>query len=333
MTDFKLPDPKKTSGKVLGIGLLAAAGLLGYYYLLPFLLTIVWGTVELAAGIAVGATLLWILLSKKFWTRGRIILEAVGEMLFKGFVEMNPFTILTMSLDKAEKEREDLMEQNKLLQGQESKLYMQVRENQDIMRVSSEEVRILQDKLRKNPGDEDAQLQLETSTTNFNNAKDFVDTVSPIHSDIKKLVVFTEKAYRKSGNALNNAKNTVAMQRAKYDAVTAGRSALTKAWRAFTGSPEMNKAAGIALAKLQTDIANKVGAIRTTLKATSDIMNERDLKDAAKVSLAAQTVEQLNIDQTFDYTPSVEALTGGSVTPQTAGEIKKNKYLDYLNKK
>lgn len=330
MADFKLPDPKKGTGKILGLGLLAAGGLMIYWYLLPFLLTIVWGTVELAIGIAVASVLAWILLSKKFWVRTRMILEALGEIMFKGFVEMNPFTILTMSLDKAEKEREELMEQNKLLQGQESKLYAQVKQQQQLMRESAEEVKIVQDKLRKNPVDEDAALALETSTTNFNNAKDFVDTVAPIHADIQKLVVFTEKAYRKSGNSLKNAKNTVLMQKAKYEAVTAGRNALSKAWKAFTGDPEMNKAAGIALAKLQTDIANKVGAIRTTLKATSDIMNERDLKDAAKVSLAAQTVEQLNIDQTFDYVPSVETLTGGSVTSQTQGEIKKNKYIDYL---
>ena len=330
MADFKLPDPKQTSGKVLGFGILAGLGLIVYSYLLPWLNGIVWGTVELATGIAVASILLWILLSKKFWVRTRIILEALGEILFKGFIEMNPFTILTMSLDKAEREREDLMEQNKLLQGQENKLYVQLEENRDLMRQSAEQVRIIQDKLRKNPADEDAALQLETATTNFNNAKDFVDTVYPIHADIQKLVVFTEKAYRKSGNSLKNAKNTVLMQKAKYEAVTAGRNALTKAWKAFTGDPEMNKAAGIALAKLQTDIANKVGAIRTTLKATSDIMNERDLKDAAKVSLAAQTVEQLNLDATFDYTPSVDQLTGGSVTPLTSGEIKQNKYLDYL---
>lgn len=328
MADFKLPDPKKTSGKVVGIGLLVALGLLGYYYLLPFLLTIVWGTVELAIGVAVASVLLFILTSKKFWKRSRIILEALGEIMFKGFVEMNPFTILTMSLDKAEEERTELLNQNKLLQGQEAKLYTQLQEQRDMMRVSAEEVRICQDKLRKNPEDEDAALQLETSTTNFNNSKDFVDTVAPIHLDIKKLVAFTEKAYRKSGNSLKNAKNTVLMQKAKYDAVTAGKSALTKAWRAFTGDPEMNKAAGIALAKLQTDIANKVGAIRTTLKATSDIMNERDLRDAAKVSIAAQTVEQLNIDETFDYIPSVEQLTGGSAVP--VAEPTKNKYLDYL---
>lgn len=330
MADFKLPDPKKGSGRILGIGILGALGLVTYSYLLPWLNGIVWGTVQLGIGIAVASVLAWILLSKKFWVRSRIILEAVGEIIFGAFVNMNPFTILTMSLDKAESEREDLMEQNKLLQGQESKLYTQLKDQQQLMRESSEEVRILQDKLKKNPNDEDAQLQLETSTTNFNNAKDFVDTVAPIHEDIKKLVIFTEKAYRKSGNSLKNAKNTVLMQKAKYEAVTAGRNALNKAWRAFTGDPEMNKAAGMALAKLQTDIANKVGAIRTTLKATSDIMNERDLKDAAKVSLAAQTVENLNIDATFDYVPSVDVLTGGSVTPQTQGDIKKNKYLDYL---
>ncbi|HEV7736952.1 MAG TPA: hypothetical protein VGO47_06215, partial [Chlamydiales bacterium] len=190
MADFKLPDPKKGSGRILGIGLLAGVGLLTYSYLLPFLLSVVWGTVELAVGIAVSAFLLWILLSKKFWVRSKMILEAIGEMIFSGFVQMNPFTILTMSLDKAESEREDLMEQNKLLQGQESKLYQQLKEQQQLMKEAAAEVDICRSKLRGNPGDEDAALQLETSTTNFNNSKDFIDTVAPIHADIQKLVTF-----------------------------------------------------------------------------------------------------------------------------------------------
>ena len=327
MADFKLPDPKKTSGRILGIGLLAGAGLLFYAKILPFLLNIVWGTVELAIGAAVAGVLLYILMSPKFWKRTKIILDTLGEIVFGWFIEMNPFTILQLQLDKIEGEREDLMKHNSTLRGQESRLSKEIQEHQREMKIAAEEVNICKRKLALNPEDEDNVLALETATNTFNNSKDFVDSVVPVYEDIKKLVDFTEKAYRKSGNALKNARNTLAVQRRKYEAVTAGENAMKKALRAFTGDPEMNKAAGIALEKLQKDIANKVGTIRTTLKATSTLMNERDLRDAAKVNMAVQTIESLNMDEALDYTPSVELLTQGS----SVGKVPvANKYLNTL---
>jgi len=329
MADFKLPDPKKTSSKVLGVGLLAGLGLLFYAKILPLLLTVVWGTVELAIGAVVAGFLLYILMSPKFWRRSKMIVDTLGEIIFGWFIEMNPFTILQLQLDKIAEEREDLMKHNSTLRGQESRLAKEVAEQQHEMKVAAHEVEICKQKLALNPNDEDIALSLETSTNTFNNAKDFVDSVMPIHNDISKLVEFTEKAYRKSGNALTNARNTLNVQRRKYDAVKAGESAMKKALRAFTGDPDMNKAAGIALEKLQKDIANKVGTIRTTLKATSSLMNERDLRDAAKVNMAVQTIENLNMDKALDYVPSVELLTQGASVPKVQLA---NKYLNTFKK-
>lgn len=326
MADFNLPDPKKTSGRVLGFGLLAGAGLLFYSKILPFLISIVWGTTELAVGAIVAGILLYILLSPKFWRRIKIILDTLGELIFGWFIEMNPFAILELQLDKIEKEREDLMTHNSTLRGQESRLTKEIEEHKNEMQIAAKEVSICKNKLQSTPNDEETLLSLETSTNTFNNSKDFVDSVEPILNDISKLVDFTEKAYRKSGNSLKNARNTLSVQRRKYEAVTAGENAMKKALRAFTGDPEMNKAAGIALDKLQKDIANKVGTIRTTLKATSSLMNERDLRDAAKVSMAVQTIENLNVDTAFDYVPVTIPSNAISKEPV----LKANKYLNNL---
>ena len=325
MADFKLPDPKGNSGRILGLGLLAGAGLLFYAKILPFLISIAWGTVELGIAAAVAGVLLYILTSRKFWTRTKIILDSLGEMLFGWFIEMNPFVILELQLSKIEKDREDLMKHNSSLRGQESLLAKEIAEHQNEMRIAAEEVEICKRKLSLNPNDEDTHLALETSTNTFNNSKDFVDSVTPIYNDIKKLSEYTEKAYRKSGNALKNARYTLTAQRRKYELVTAGENAMKKALRAFTGDPEMNKAANIALEKLQKDIASKVGTIRTTLKATTSIMNERDLRDVAKLNMAVSTIESLNMDESLDYTPAIDGAQGVGVPVMTH-----NKYLQTL---
>lgn len=326
MTDFKLPDPKKTSGRVVGALVLGAIGLLTYAKILPWLNSVVWGTVELAIGVASAAFLVWILTSKKFWKRCRIILEGLGQLAFGWMVEMNKWAIMENQLNSIEEDRTGIMEANKRLQGQEVSLQVQLHENNQLMKQSAEEVEICRRKLAANPNDEETALQLESSTVTFNNAKDFVDEITPLHHDIRTLVEQTEKAYRKSENMLKNARKTLQMQRSKYDALAAGSSAMTKALRAFQGDSEMNNAAAIARRKIEKDIANMAGTIRTTIKATSSLMNERDLKDAAKVSLAARTIQQLNADDKFEYTPSAELLTSGTHIPKVA----ENKYLDYL---
>lgn len=326
MENFKLPnDPKKASGYIVGLLLLAAVGLVAYSYLLPWLLTIVWGTVQLGIGIAVAAVLGYILLSKKFWKRTKIILDGIGQLMFGWLVEMNKWAILNNQIESAEKDREEVMEANKRLQGQQSGLATQLSENQRLLEQSAEEVNICKRRLQKDSNDEQAALDLESSTVTFTNAKDFIDGVQPIYNDISRLVEFTDKAYRKSGNALKNAKTTLKMQKAKYDAVMAGSSAMTKALRAFSGDSDMNAAAAIALAKVQKDIVNMTGTIRTTIKATSDLMNEKDLRDAAKVNLAAKTIENLNIDATFEYVPAVDTITAATNIPKVE---RKNRYLN-----
>lgn len=325
MSEFKLPDPKKNSGRVLGLGLLAAGGLAVWHYLVPFLAAMAWNTVSLIVAVAIGAVLLMILMSPTFWKRMDIILQALGNLLFGWFVEMNPFNILETQLQESEKDRAKLLKQKERLQGQEASLAGQLEEQNRIMSTAAKKVELCRANMARNPGDEDLGFQLEAASNEFTNAKEFIDKVAPIKNDISRLVVFADKAHKKSGHALTNARNTLETQKAAYKAVTTGQSAMRSALRAFTGSPEMNNAADIALRKLKADIADKIGTIKTCIAETSKVMNERDLNDAAKVALAADNIEQLNLDQKFDY----------SSTLQDAGQLQKpvgNKWLNTLKR-
>ncbi len=60
-------------------------------------------------------------------------------------------------------------------------------------------------------------------------------------------------------------------------------------------------------------------------------MNAQDLKDAAKVSIAAQTATQLDVDRTFNYSDSIQSSAAN--IENTSNMESKNKYLDIFNKK
>jgi hypothetical protein len=59
-------DMKKIMGWVIMLSLVGALGY-GFYQILPYLLNMVWGTIELCVGIAIGAVLVYFLLSGSTW--------------------------------------------------------------------------------------------------------------------------------------------------------------------------------------------------------------------------------------------------------------------------
>ena len=329
-SNFEVPkwDAKKTWGTIMMIAILGALALLFYIYVLPFLLSVVWGTVQLVIGIAVAVVLLMILTNPKFWRGIRYFSEAVAQGVLGWAIEMNPWNILNLQVEEAEKDREQLRIHGEKLKAQEASLHLQLEENERNLKQAQAEVKICQARLQKNPDDFDTQLALETSATNFNNAKDFIDGVKPVANDVKNLVVFADKAYRKSGVALLNSKNTIKIQKAKYDAVTTASATMGKAMKAFTGNTDLNSDADQAIQKIRQDVANKIGGIKSAIQITSQAMVAQDLKDAAKVSIAAQTANQLDVDNTFNYSDSVTSSAGRIENTQTGGPA--NKYIDIL---
>src|SRR3954453_10406711 len=330
---FELPkeDPRKTWGTIITLLLFAGIAILFYIYVLPFLISVVWGTGQLVIGIAVAIFLLMIVTNKKFWRGIRYFSEAIAQGTLGWAIEMNPWNILNLQIEEAEKDREQLRIHGEKLKAQESSLQLQLEENERNLRQAQEEVRICQARLQKNPDDFDTQLALETASTNFTNSKDFIDAVKPVANDVKNLVVFADKAYRKSGVALLNSKNTVKIQKAKYDAVTTASATMGRAMKAFTGNTDLNTDAETAIAKIRQDVANKIGGIKSAIQITSQAMNAQDLRDAAKVSIAAETATRLDVDRTFNYSDTIQSSAAN--IPNTSNLDSKNKYLDIFNKK
>ncbi len=333
-TNFEISkgDAKKTWGSIMTFIILGGLAVLFYIYVLPYLVAMVWGTIQLVVGIAIALVLLMIFTNPKFWRGMRYFSEAVAQGTLGWAIEMNPWNILNLQIEQAEKDRDQLRIHGEKLKAQDSSLQLQLQENERNLRQAQEEVKICQARLAKNPDDFDTQLALETSATNFNNAKDFIDAVKPVSNDVENLVVFADKAYRKSGVALMNSKNTIKIQKAKYDAVTTASATMGKAMKAFTGNTDLNSDADQAIQKIRQDVANKIGGIKSAIQITSQAMNAQDLKDAAKVSIAAQTATQLDVDRTFNYSDSVQSSAAGIENIDQREDGGKNRYMDYLKK-
>src|SRR3954463_6175889 len=159
-SNFELPtnDPKKIWGNIMTVVILGGLALLFYIYVLPFLLSVVWGTVQLVIGIAVAIVLLMILTNPKFWRGIRYFSEAIAQGTLGWAIEMNPWNILNLQVEEAEKDREQLRVHGEKLKAQEASLGMQLKESEKNLRQAQEEVKICQARLQKNPDDFDTQL-------------------------------------------------------------------------------------------------------------------------------------------------------------------------------
>ena len=96
-----------------------------YIYILPFLLSVVWGTVQLIIGIAAAIVLLMILTNAKFWRGIRYFSEAIAQGVLGWAIEMNPWNILNLQIEEAEKDRDQLRVHGEKLKAQETSLQLQ----------------------------------------------------------------------------------------------------------------------------------------------------------------------------------------------------------------
>lgn len=331
VNNFKLPswDGQKT-GKVI-IGAAIVGGLAWVFtMILPWLLSIVWGAVSLFIGAIILVPLVMILCSKKFWRGMNYLTQGLARKTLGWVIEMDPFEILYEQVEAKEKDIEQIKVNGDKLKGQSSKLTDELNRYDKQMRESAGMLQILNDKKAKNKFTDDDALEESTCGTDYTNAKSYVDQVKPILTGINTLIDFCTKAYRKSTVELTNAKNTIKVNKAQFEAVTTGNNAMQSAMKAFNGRTDLNNDADLALEKLRADIGQKIGSMKTAIEITSGVMNHIDLRDAARVAEAANSAIEFQKDPAFRYIDSVKGNNLQLDSKQVASSTSKsNSYLDY----
>jgi hypothetical protein len=331
-TAFKIPNREglaKTSGGIFKLALIGAAGLAAYIWLLPFLLTIVWGSVELVAGLAILGILGWFFSKPKVWRAINYFTQFAAEKLLSIAIEMNPWAVMNNQLDKAEEDREDMHKKAIALMGQQAKIKDEMADYNNQMRSSQKQVDIVKkaiatetnpDKLREL----NRQWKIQSST--YVAAKDYIDSVQPTLNGINKTVDFLGNAYDESGDVIQIYRNKIKVEKAKWDAITTGSAAMASAQLAFEGRPQLNEDSLKAMNFIRTDMGNKLGAMKESLKIASRIMDGKDLADAAKIQEATESMDQFRLNNNFKYSDTIQdddMAVAGTIEPG-------NKFLKLL---
>ena len=290
-------EPKHVATAIVGLALTAGLAYGFLTYVLPWLVTVTWNMVNLVVGGVVCGFLLMTVTNRKFWRALKYFSEFIANYSIGLAIELNPFAILQSKIDQGYKDRDTLYKQSARLKGKQSELMDKLGEKEKELQLNIQKVKILQSEGNSN-------RQVNLYTNNVMRCREYIDNVTPIVSDLNKLIQFADAAYEESGIMLEDAKLDLEAKRDLYYSVTTGLSAVTSAMKAFKGDDELNRDAEQALALLKVRIGEKIGHIKSAINVTSRFMDDQVLEDKAKSAQALELINQFDLGKDFHYAGS-----------------------------
>ncbi len=302
LKDNKAPgwfsEPKNIATFVVALAFFGGLAYMFLTYVLPWLVTVVWNTVNLVIGGVVLAFLLLLVTNGKFWRAIKYFSEFIANYTIGLAIELNPFKILEYKIEQGYQDRQVLFQQGGKLKGKQAELADKIKEKDKELQLNAQKVKILQ---KESPGSK----QIDLYANNVNRCKEYIDNVSPIITDLNKLIKFTDTAYEDSGIMLEDAKMDLEAKKDLYYSVTTGLSAVSSAMKAFKGDDDLNRDAEKALAILKTRIGEKIGNIKSAIDVTSRFMDDKALEDKAKSSQAIELINQFDTRKDFTYSDAL----------------------------
>jgi hypothetical protein len=287
-------EPKNVAAAIVGLALLATLAYGFLTYVLPWLIKVTWNIVNLVIAGVVCGFLLMTITNRKFWRALKYFSEFVANYSIGLAIELNPFNILQAKIDQGYKDRETLYRQSGRLKGKQSELTDKLAEKEKELQLNIQKVKILQT-------ERGSSRQINLYTNNVMRCREYIENVTPIVSDLNKLITFADAAYEESGVMLEDARLDLEAKKDLYYSVTTGLSAVTSAMRAFKGDDELNRDAEKALALLKVRIGEKIGHIRSAIDVTSRFMDDQVLEDKAKSAQALELINQFDLGKDFHY--------------------------------
>lgn len=286
----------KLSVKTILLGVL---GLAVYVKLLPFLITLVWGTTELIVGGSILAALLYVITSKGTWRRLGYFSDKVAKLLTIWLIEWDEFIIQENAIKEAKKKRQEIARHAETLFGQvaekDAELEIAERRKRDA-KGAVEELQL--------QGLTAEDVELRSYANEFSRQQEFIETISPLREQIENLAKLCQKVYKETGEKIKDAEQELDVQKSRLKSLTAGEKAMRNALNIFAGE---NPDVKLAEAVVKQKIGEKIGSIRNTLDIINPIMNQGALKNTVRVKEALRQLNAVNADNTIQIPMQQEA--------------------------
>lgn len=319
-------DMKEIIGKGLLVLLLGAIAY-GFYTIRKEIISFTEDTLYLGLMIA-GICLVSLWLSSGGARAIKYLVYGFGQASLGWAIEMNPFNILDYKIRMTELAANEHLKHQDILIGQHATQKEKIDEAETEMKHAFETKKTLEKIINKGTATENEidnyELCLQTITTN----QEYINGMQQSYNDLEKLIFHSQRAHRTAILELNKAKKDLKMKRDLWETVTTASNMMKRAMTTLLGNDKINADADKAIDSLKKDIGQKIGAIRTGIKITSQYMDGKDLANASKLKTTLQKLEGIDLSKQT-YGSTVEGTRIGNIENKSGS----NRYLDYLGKK
>jgi len=282
-------------------------GLLGgvfYWKILPILLTMVWGTVQLVGG----AIVLWILYFMLTNRTLRLNLLLFWDILMKYTIGLawnwDPFVAAERRIKTAKRDREEIDRQNdavgKELQSTVSIIEEAIEEKATNFRLAEE--------AKSNGPAYDGERQVALANIGF--AEDRINELTPVKELLEKVYAQLTQIYRDSEVTIRTMEARLKSDKIKYGAIMSSGQAFASAIKFFKGNPEEIFAAEQMAIRTKDQISQQLYGMKKNLQLSNDFLRTIKLD---KSSAAAKGEEILKLMKSNNNDPTVTIETSAEV--------------------
>jgi len=329
-------DPKNIVITIVGATLICCLLYAFAVYVLPWLTTVVWNLVNLIIGAVVCGVLLIIFTSKKFWRSIKYLSELIGRYTLGLVIEMNPFNIIEMKIEQAEKDRAALKKKGDVVSGKKIELETKVKTRKDalsdcIRNADTLKRRALE--LSKAGDETEATLHAadyEVQAAKVTQLRNYIEALTPIVQDLGFLENHYKKVYKLCGTKIEIAKSDLELGRDQYESVMSGAGVAAAAWKALVGNDDLNRDAELAASIIQRKVSNSLAEMKNTMELTNDIIRSIERDNFTRAKEGMDLIRQMQTDGITEYIPTSKSDLNPEQFKTTTGYT--NLLLEEINK-
>jgi hypothetical protein len=311
--------PEGNAGKLMVAGL-AAAGVYGLWLTLPFLLSVVWGTINLCIGLAILGVFGWLFFNPTVRCAVRNVFQSIARGMARCVMTIDPIGILQNNLDNMKKEKQTLDDTTGKFAGAENSLVNKIAAKKEEIKQTLAKSAEVQ---RRMAAEKDQfvltglKLKRDTYDQKAGLLNQAVISLSNLEAENKKMLVAFRRWSQISDAKIERTKMQVELlSEMRKDALEA-RKTLTIGKRLLQGDPEQLKMVDMAIEYITEDAAQTYGEIREFNNQSDKLFDDLDIENAANADLARQKFAEL----TAKLDASADSPTAGDQLQLSAGNL------------
>lgn len=267
------------------LAIIAVVGIMAVHYILPYLIDIVWGTLELAVGGIIGIVIFSFCVAQ--WKNFRLWNEMMANKVFDNIVSKAPFMMQEKKISRAEQDIDKMITEKEKIRGTYVNLITKLNKNKQAFEEAAAGIVLARQQNRKDMESSAVSAQIR--------AQNYITAVEPVAKNIKFLIDFVDDASKVLKRRLKDSKADLEQNRDIYESVTAGAKGLLHLREAIVGDVQLNSDAERATVAAGRAIALSIGQITTSMEIIQEFTSNANFEDASKVLAARTKLEQLQI--------------------------------------